>query len=252
MIESNDLIVFALTIIGSFIGVNFGGSMLLVMPALLGLGFNPLTILCSTRPAIVLQSCLGLVMFREFRDINLSRHLVLLLSASFGALFGIYFLSKLNPNQALVLMLVLVIILSILASLKYVLIDFFRKDSGYFYPESNLLTYFICGFFPAIIGGLIGSGAGLIVVLFALILLRKNTQSASYLEKSVSLGHSLTVLVWSFFYGQFDLKIGLVVLLGTLIGAYWGAKVTLKLDVYWMYCIVIILCVLIIIKKIFW
>lgn len=250
MIETNDIILFILTTLGSLIGVNFGGSMLLVMPALLGFGYAPLTILSSTRPAIILQSILGIRMFRKHGDINKVKKLILSFSSMTGAIVGVFGISQLEKNQAIALMLLLIIVLSIIASLKYFLIDYFKRDQGYIYKDRSSLWYFACGFFPAIIGGIVGSGAGLVVVLFSLILLRKTVYSTSYLEKFVSLGHSGTVLVWSLFYGQFDIKISLIVGIGTLIGAYLGAKVTLKLNVYWMYAIVIVLCIIILVRNI--
>ena len=252
IIDTNDLMLFILTVLGSLFGVNFGGSMLLVMPTLLGFGYTPLIVLSSTRPAIVLQSLLGAFMFKKHKDINYYKQAILFFSAALGALVGIYFLAQLNKDQAIMLMLSLMITLSILASLKYVIINFLnRKNSKR--PSSNeaYFKYFICGFFPAIIGGLVGSGAGLIVVLFSFLLLKKNALSTSFLEKFVSLGHSLTVLIWSFFYGEFDLKISLIVLGGTFIGAYLGARITLKLNNYWMYFVIILLCLIIILKNYF-
>jgi len=248
--DANYLIILALSFLGSFIGVNFGGSMLMVIPALLGLGYNPITILCSTRPAIVMQSLIGLCLFRKYRDINFVHHLYLFLSASIGALIGIYFVASLTTEIATLIMLSFVIGLSIIAALKYFLMDYFKKDRGFLSSNQNsLISIITTGFTPAIIGGIIGSGAGLVVVLFALLLLNRGIKAASYLEKNVSLSHSSTVLLWSLFYGEFDILIGIIVFIGTSLGAYFGGKLTVKLNIWWMYGMIILLCLIIIIKK---
>lgn len=249
--DANYIIILTLSFLGSFIGVNFGGSMLMVMPALLGLGYNPVTILCSTRPAIVMQSIIGLSLFRKHSDINLLQHFYLIAAASFGALIGVYFISSLSPEAASLIMLSFVICLSIIAALKYFLMDYFKKDRGFLsLNKSSIFSFIATGFTPAIIGGIIGSGAGLVVVLFALILLNRGIKAASYLEKNVSIGHSSTVLIWSLFYGEFDIAIGIIVFIGTSLGAYFGGKLTIKLNIWWMYGMIILLCLIIILKKI--
>lgn len=248
--EINDLILFGLSFLGSFVGVNFGGSMLLVMPALLGLGFEPILILCSTRPAIIMQSLIGLKIFKKHNDLSKTQNSILFFSSIAGALMGVSLISFLTKEKAIIVMLTVIVILSILASLNFFLIKFFRKNEGYFLENnSKLISFFLTGFLPAIIGGIVGSGAGLIVVLFSLGLLRKSVLSTSYLEKNVSLGHSLTVLIWSLFYGRFDFRIGLIVFLGVAIGAYFGGKLSMKLNVHWMYFIIILLSFFVLFKN---
>ena len=248
----NDLLVLTLTFLGSFIGVNFGGSMLFVLPTLLGMGYSPVTILASTRPAIISQSFIGLRMFRKYNDLTLKEQLALIGFSSLGALVGIYFIANLDKKEAMVIMLIFIILLSIIASLKQILLKVFKRDDRYLsvIKRKSILLYSITGFFPAIIGGMIGSGAGLIVVLFSFMLLNKNIYNSSFLEKNVSLGHSVTVLIWFFFYGSFDIKMSLIVFIGTVVGAYYGAKITLKLNVVWMYAVIISLSLVILIKNI--
>lgn len=246
----NDLILFALSFIGAFIGVNFGGSMLLVMPALLGLGFEPILVLCSTRPAIIMQSLIGMKIFKKHNTLTISQNKTIFISSIIGALTGISLISYLSKEKALIVMLVVIVFLSLLASLKFFLMKYFTKNNSYLVEtKSKPILYFITGFFPAIIGGIVGSGAGLIVVLFSLALLGKGILSTSYLEKNVSLGHSSTVFIWSIFYGSFDFKIGAIVFIGVAIGAYFGGKLSMKLNVHWMYFIIILLSIFILLKN---
>lgn len=247
--DSNNLLLFALTLISAFVGINFGGTMLLIVPLLLGLGYSPLLVLSSTRPAVVTQSLLGIRMFRKHRDLNSSKEAVLLISSALGGLTGVTMLSSLSTEQAIILMITLVILLVVVSGVKMALTKSVRPTEAFSDKERGLLLYFLIGLSPAIIGGLVGAGAGPIVAMLALLLLKKSSYATAYLEKFVSLGHSSTVLIWAIFFGVFDLKLSLIMLIATMIGAYLGAKLTLKLSPYWMYGVIIILCIAIIIRQ---
>lgn len=247
--DSHDLLLFLLTLISAFAGINFGGTMLLIVPLLLTFGHSPLLVLSSTRPAVIAQSLLGIRMFRSHRDLNARQEVALLISAALGGFTGITMLASLGREQAILLMASLILILVIVAGFKIVLAKTRlpeKKASG---KSDNLLVYFLLGFSPAIIGGLVGAGGGPLIAILALLVLKKTPYAIAYLEKFVSLGHSTTVFIWAVFYGVFDLKLSLIMLSATLIGAYTGARVTLKLPAYWMYGIIVLLCVVIIIRQ---
>ena len=222
--------------------------MLFVMPTLLGFGINPVVALVSTRPAIVVQSIIGLFSFSQFNDLNFRKYFILSLFSIPGAIFGSYILIKLSKDNAMILVLSLIVSLSIIASFKNFFIDNLDVDHGYFVPDKSLLLYPIVGFFPAVVGGIVGTGGGLVVVMLCFLLLRKGIQQASYIEKIVSLSHSSTIFVWFLFQNHLDLNITIVLFWGTIFGAYTGAKITLKLNVRWMYFSIVFICLLVLFK----
>lgn len=247
--DTNDLLLFALTLISAFVGINFGGTMLLIVPLLLGFGYSPLLVLSSTRPSVVAQSLLGIFMFRKHRDLSTSKEAILLISSALGGLIGVTILSSLSTEQGMILMISMVVLLVVISGLK---IAFTKKDlpTPPSYSKTNdRLLYFLIGLSPAIIAGLVGAGAGPIVAMLAFLVLKKSTYATAYLEKIVSLAHGATVLIWAIFYGAIDIKLSLIMLMATLIGAYLGAKVTLRVSPYWMYGVIVILCVSIIIRQ---
>ena len=184
---------FVLSFVGSFVGINFGGSMLFVMPVLLGLGIEPVAALLSTRPAIILQSLIGIKTFKIYSDISKNEYCILIVTSCIGATFGVNIITNLRQEEAAILMIFLTIALSLFAKLKYIIIDNLNIDDGYFYKDGNAVKYILVGGVPAIVGGLIGTGGGVIVVLLCLLILKKNIRSASYIEKVVTLGHASIV-----------------------------------------------------------
>lgn len=246
--NTNDWLLFVLTALSAFMGINFGGTMLLIVPLLLGFGYSPLLVLSSTRPAVIAQSLLGMRMFRKHRDMEIKQELMLLIAAGIGGFTGVSLLSQLSKEQGLSLMIILIMLLVVVALYKRRGFGTPKSEKATSQTQKSLLIYFLVGFSPAIIGGLVGAGAGPIVVLLSFLILKKSTYATAYLEKFASLGHASVVLVWALFYGTFDIKISLIMLVATLIGAYLGARLTLKLNPYWMYAVIILLCVSLMVK----
>ena len=251
MLESSDLLLFFLTLASAFIGVNFGGTMLLIMPMLLGLGYSPLLALSATRPAVISQSLVGMRLFRQYSDLNRKEWLVLFLSAAAGGYIGVYALSQLNPTQSIIIMSALLVSLCILAVIRQVWTKRSEPPENTFSKSSGSFTYMLVGFSPAIIGGLVGAGGGPLVVFLSWLLLKKGLKQNAYLEKVVSLGHSIAVCLWLILMGHYDLKVSLLLLLAATLGGWLGAKVTLNLNVYWMYAVIILVCIGILVKRIF-
>ncbi|MCE7991227.1 MAG: sulfite exporter TauE/SafE family protein [Roseivirga sp.] len=249
--DTNDLLLFFLTFISAFVGINFGGTMLLIVPLLLSFGYSPLLVLSSTRPAVMAQSLLGIRMFRKHRDLIRSQEVTLLVSAALGGLVGTTILSRLSNEQGILLMISILILLVLVSGVKTILIKSNRLERVRVKEKKSLLVYFLVGLSPAIIGGLVGAGGGPVVVLLALLALKKSTYATAYLEKFVSLGHSSTVMIWAVFYGAIDVRLSLIMLSATMIGAYLGAKVTLKLSPYWMYSVIVLLCLALVLKQFF-
>jgi uncharacterized membrane protein YfcA len=240
--DTNDILLFILTLISAFMGINFGGTMLLIVPLLLSFGYTPLLVLSSTRPAVIAQSLLGIRMFRQHRDMNSGQEFTLLFAAGLGGLVGVSVLSLLTSTQATVLMISLVIALVVTSLYRLKAFSSPNEEKQTASKSISSAIYFAVGFCPAIMGGLVGAGAGPIVVLLSFLILQKTTYATAYLEKFASLGHASLVLVWTLIYGSFNLKLSLIMLAATLIGGYLGAKVTLKLSPYWMYAVITILC----------
>lgn len=237
--------VFGLCLIGGFIGVNFGGSMLLVMPAVIGLGWPPLVALVSSRPAIVGQSMTGLYCFRRFRSIGVREHLLLVAGAASGALVGLTVLAGLPINASRYVVLSLIVLLCLLAMAQRSLFDRLSNDTAYASEPPGTIPLLLTGFVPAIIGGIVGTGAGLVVVASCLLLLRMRLENAAYAEKVVSMTHSLTTLLVSVSLQRLDMMLGVVMFVGVTIGAYSGARVTLRLNTRWLYFTVLLVCLLV-------
>ena len=205
--DLNDLLLLSLSFIGSFVGVNFGGAMLFVMPVLLGFGYSPVVAVSSTRPAILLQSLIGLRMFRKFNRCSARQVGMLFLSSILGALTGFGLLSNLTPEMATTLMIFLLILVAIMAAARQSILKPPKKTHQSEAAENQpLIWYFTTGFLPATIGGLIGVGAGLIVLFFTLTILKRKIQEGTFVEKIVSAGHSTTVLISAFWIQALDLK----------------------------------------------
>ncbi len=239
------VIVFVLSLIGGFLGVNFGGSMLLVTPALLGLGWAPLIVLASSRPAIIAQSLTGITAFRKFSNLDRRGHAVLAAGASAGALAGVALISRLNHRDAAFVVMSILIVLCFIAIIQTRLYKLLARDTAYATEPHGFVGLFITGFLPATIGGTVGTGAGLLVVICCLVLLRMRLQNASYAEKIVSLSHAVTTLCVTWGKNSFDIKLAVVVLTGVTLGAIIGTRVTLHFSSKWMYLTIIAISILI-------
>ncbi|HAA13256.1 MAG TPA: hypothetical protein DCE41_16810 [Cytophagales bacterium] len=245
-----DLLIFALTTTSAFVGVNFGGTMLLVVPLLLGAGYSPLVVLASTRPAVVLQSLIGIRMFRSQGDLSRGQKLALLVSAAAGAMVGVWGLSRLSAQQGQTLMLCLAGLFIVGMALRYVLRNRFSNQHTAL-NQQGMGRFLGSGFFASIFAGLVGAGAGLVVSLLSVWLLRKSIHATRYLEKFVSVGHATWVGLWLGMQGWLDPTVALVVLLGNGLGAYLGARISLRWNALWLYALMLLVCLGVMVKVVF-
>ncbi|MEL6536750.1 MAG: sulfite exporter TauE/SafE family protein, partial [Bacteroidota bacterium] len=236
-----DLLIFLLTAGSALVGVNFGGTMLLVVPLLLGAGYPPLTVLSSTRPAVVAQSLIGIRMFRAQGDLKGWQKVSLMGAAAAGAMVGVWGLARLSAKQGQVLMLCLTGLFILGMALRFLFRNRMSPPESEGSPQA-LVRYVGSGFFASIFAGLVGAGAGLVVSLLALWVLRKSIHATRYLEKFVSVGHAAWVGIWLGVQGWIDPKVALVVLLGNGLGAYLGARISLRWNALWLYAVMLLIC----------
>ncbi|MEL6851783.1 MAG: sulfite exporter TauE/SafE family protein [Bacteroidota bacterium] len=244
---------FFFAMLGTFFGVNFGGANLIVMPVLLVYGVSPVVALSSTRPGILAQACIGMRLFREFSEFSIWEQVILTLAGAAGGLLGIQFISMLDPAQAEVFILIMIALFSGAAGLKWLFMKPAPKAEAQ--PKRKTHPWYIylaAGFFPAIIAGLVGVGAGLIFVAIMMLGLGKGTMAASYALKCVSIGQASALLIWGGLNGQIDLALVGVLLPASLIGSYLGARFTLRMNPNYMYVVIILTSLLLAARKLGW
>lgn len=165
----------------------------------------------------------GLLVYRRQRSVNVRLGLALGLSGVVGALVGAFGSAQLTGQTILTLYLILVVI-------AFALLLIPRRPSRSEDDSVDLRMAIPIGLGVGVVSGLLGVGGGFLLMPLLISALRVPIRTA--------VGTALLVIIMTTFAsatgkiatGQFDLQIGLPVVIGGVVGAQLGARVNARVS----------------------
>ena len=221
----NDLLQYGLLIlVGMMAGVIntlAGGGSLLTLPVLIFMGLPPNVANATNRIGIAFQALIGTAGYRSKGVSNFPFNIYLGISALMGSLIGAQIAVDIKGetfNKVLAVIMIIVV----------VIIVFKPKVSSLKLPErltGRYLFYAIVGFFLiGIYGGFINAGIGFVIILFLNNVNRLSLIKTNATKVSLVFIYTCGALVLFAYNGTVDWTTGLVLAIGTSLGAWWSSR----------------------------
>lgn len=219
---------FLLISIGFFAGIIntlAGGGSLFTLPLLIFLGLPPAIANGTNRIAIVAQSLSGALGYKSKGVSTFPFPLYLGLSASLGAFLGAQIALEVEGSLFNRILAVIMLIVGALILIR-------RKSLIAGLPErlsGKYLVYAILGFFlVGVYGGFINAGIGIVIMLVLNRMNRLSLVKTNATKVWVVFIYSSIALVLFAYNGAVDWKMGSLMAFGTLFGAWWASRWSVK------------------------
>jgi uncharacterized membrane protein YfcA len=217
-----------LVLVGFFAGIIntlAGGGSLFTLPVLIFLGLPPAIANGTNRIAIVVQSLGGALGYRSKGVHTFPFPIYLGISASIGAVIGAQIALKVDGalfNRILAAIMLIVVFL-ILIRRNSLILNLPERLKG------KYLIYSILGFFViGIYGGFINAGIGIVIMLFLNRLNRLSLVKTNATKVLVVMIYSTVALALFTYNDAVNWKLGSLMALGTLFGAWWASRWSVK------------------------
>jgi uncharacterized membrane protein YfcA len=217
-----------LIVVGFFAGVIntlAGGGSLFTLPVLFFLGLPPNIANGTNRIAIVIQSLSGALGYKSKGISNFPFNIYLGISASIGAVIGAQIAIDLDGR---LFNRILAIILIVVGGL--ILMN--AKNLTHKLPERLTGKYLLFGiigfFFIGIYGGFINAGIGIVIMLFLNRINRLSLVKTNASKTAIVFIYSSLALAVFAFNDAINWKLGLLMALGTSVGAWWASRWSVK------------------------
>ena len=217
-----------LIVVGFFAGVIntlAGGGSLFTLPVLIFLGLPPNIANGTNRIAIVIQSLSGALGYKSKGISNFPFNIYLGISASIGAVIGAQIAIDLDGR---LFNRILAIILLVVGGL--ILMN--AKNLTHKLPERLTGKYLLFGiigfFFIGIYGGFINAGIGIVIMLFLNRINRLSLVKTNASKTAIVFIYSSLALAVFAFNEAINWKLGLLMALGTSVGAWWASRWSVK------------------------
>ena len=198
-----------------------GGGSLLTLSILIFIGLPPNVANATNRIGIVFQAFVGTAGYRSKGVSNFPFNLYLGISALIGSLIGAQIAVDISGaifNKVLAIIMLIVV----------AIIVFKPKTKSLNLPErltGKYLFYAIVGFFfIGIYGGFINAGIGFVIILFLNNVNRLSLIKTNATKVSVAFIYTAGALALFAYNGNIDWVMGLVLGLGTSLGAWWSSR----------------------------
>ena len=217
-----------LIVVGFFAGVIntlAGGGSLFTLPVLIFLGLPPNIANGTNRIAIVIQSLSGALGYKSKGISNFPFNIYLGISASIGAVIGAQIAIDLDGrlfNRMLAIILIVVGGLILMNA----------KNLTHKLPERLTGKYLLFGiigfFFIGIYGGFINARIGIVIMLFLNRINRLSLVKTNASKTAIVFIYSSLALAVFAFNDAINWKLGLLMALGTSVGAWWASRWSVK------------------------
>ena len=215
---------FLLIIVGFFAGIIntlAGGGSLFTLPVLIFLGLPPSVANGTNRIVIVIQSLGGTLGYQSKKINTFPFPIYLGVTASIGSLIGAQIALQLNGAIFNRILAVIMLIVGLLILIR-------QNSLSSNLPErltGKYLIYALLGFFIiGIYGGFINAGIGIVIMIFLNRLNRLSLVKTNATKVLVVMIYSTVALIFFAFNDAVDWKLGLLMALGTLFGAWWASR----------------------------
>jgi uncharacterized membrane protein YfcA len=201
-----------------------GGGTLLTVPAMVLMGFGPLTANATNRAALVVQSLSATAHYRRAGAVDLGLSLRFSGIACVGAALGAWLATRLDERTFGHVLAVLMIGALVFLLLRPARWFEARPESGPPHPLLASLGLFGVGAY----GGFFGAGVGIFILLLLSAVLRLDLVAGNTVKSVMVLALSLTATVVFGLLGQIDYAALLPLAAGNALGGWVGAHLSLK------------------------
>ena len=215
---------FLLIIVGFFAGIIntlAGGGSLFTLPVLIFLGLPPSVANGTNRIVIVIQSLGGTLGYQSKKINTFPFPIYLGVTASIGSLIGAQIALQLDGAIFNRILAVIMLIVGLLILIR-------QNSLSSNLPErltGKYLIYAVLGFFIiGIYGGFINAGIGIVIMIFLNRLNRLSLIKTNATKVLVVMIYSTVALIFFAFNDAVNWKLGLLMALGTLFGAWWASR----------------------------
>ncbi|MDT8402046.1 MAG: sulfite exporter TauE/SafE family protein [Bacteroidales bacterium] len=213
--------IIAVGIIAGFINVMAGSGSLLTLPLLMFLGLPANVANGTNRIAIFLQNVVAVGSFKKQKVFEYREGLWLVIPATAGSLIGA--LLAVNFNERVLSLFIggLLIFMFFIILLKPE--RWIREQAGTV-DGSPRFWRIVIFFFIGIYGGFIQAGVGFFLLAGLVLAVGTDLVKANALKVFIILIYTGFALVIFFINGQVDLRVGLILAVGNMLGAWIGAR----------------------------
>ncbi len=218
------IILIAIGIVAGIINTLAAGGSLLTLPLLMALGLPPNMANGTNRIAIFLQNVVGVNRFHKKKVMDFPSGFRVGIPALLGAIVGAFIAVNLNDEVmklAIAGVMIVVFFLMLLNPNRWI-------NSHESHPPIPYRVQVIIFFFVGIYGGFIQAGVGFFLLTSLVLASGFELLKANALKIFVILLYTPLALVIFFLHGDVDLRMGLVLAVGNMIGAVIGTKIAVK------------------------
>lgn len=224
MIEIFQLILlFIFGIIAGIINVNAGGGSTLTLPMLLFLGLDGAVANGTNRIAILFQNASAVLSFKNQNHSQFKLSFKLALFTLPGAILGAYSAIKISNElfEKILAVVMIGVIITMLLPKKTVsaVTELTKKQNFYVY-----LAMFGVGFY----GGFIQVGVGFLLMASLHYLMKQSLVLVNMHKVFIVLIYTIPALLIFIFSNNVNWGFGLILAVGNMLGAWWGAKFSVK------------------------
>jgi uncharacterized membrane protein YfcA len=218
------IIVIAVGIAAGIINTLAAGGSLLTLPVLMALGLPPNMANGTNRIAIFLQNVVGVTRFHQEKVMDFPAGFRVGIPAAAGAIAGAFIAVNLNDEVmklAIAGVMILVFFLILLKPNRWI-------KSHEEHPPIPYWLQAIVFFFVGVYGGFIQAGVGFFLLTGLVLASGFELLKANALKVFIILLYTPIALLIFFMHGDVDLKLGLVLAVGNMAGAWIGTKIAVK------------------------
>ncbi|MBN2521920.1 MAG: sulfite exporter TauE/SafE family protein [Bacteroidales bacterium] len=212
-------------ILAGFLNILAGGGSALSVPMLIFLGLPANVANGTNRIAILLQNGIATRSFSKNKVLDYQTAFPLSIASIVGAVLGAAIAVNLNE---LIMRRVIGIILSVILITVVFKPDLWIKAKAGKIKKSNTWWSYILFFFIGIYGGFIQIGTGFFLLTGLVLSEGLDLIKANAVKVFIILLYTPLALAIFIFHGQVDFKLGLILAIGNMTGAWIGTKVAVS------------------------
>lgn len=216
------LVIGAMGPLVGFVNVMAGGGSLMTLPVLILMGLPPVVANGTNRVALLLQNGSSVVGFYRQGFSSLRESAILAAMSLPGAIIGAYFSTKFDPNwfkRVLVIVMIGALVITLLPQKKEE--DRAKKPAKVWLAR---LSMFAIGFY----GGFIQAGVGLLIIPLLRHFLRLDLVRVNMHKVFIIGAYTLPALIVFIIAGDVRWMVGLLLAVGSSLGAWISVKVQIK------------------------
>ena len=217
--------VIAVGFIAGFINILAGSGSLLTLPLLMFLGLPANVANGTNRIAILLQNVVGVASFKKQKVLDFKHGYSLAIPAIIGSFIGA--MIAINLNEEIMKKTIGALLVFMLLIIVYKPDKWIKGKAGEVNPKPGVLQMVIF-FFIGIYGGFIQAGVGFFLLAGLVLGAGLDLVRANALKVFIILLYTPIALVIFMLNNQVDYKLGLILAVGNMLGAFVGAKATIS------------------------